>query len=229
LAAPTLHDPNFEHSVVLLGRAGGDGALGWVINGRELMSVRELLASSELLPQGREIPETASFAAPVRLGGPVAPAAGWLIYRRDDKPLPGKWRSDPRSPSPESWRPSRRSSEAKAPPPSSCCWAAPAGRPGQLEGEISAGSWLPTSVRPNLVLDATVVSAWDEAYHETVGADPAAFTSQRGKAVAKGPSNSRGHDGRRSGPLAASGLRFRSSSTSVHSGPATRAAQPRQG
>jgi hypothetical protein len=32
------------------------------------------------------------------------------------------------------------------------------------------------------VLDATVVSAWDEAYHETVGADPAAFTSQRGKA-----------------------------------------------
>ena len=42
LAAPTLHDPNFEHSVVLLGRSGDDGALGWVINGRELMSVLEL-------------------------------------------------------------------------------------------------------------------------------------------------------------------------------------------
>jgi hypothetical protein len=27
-----------------------------------------------------------------------------------------------------------------------------------------------------------VASAWDEAYHETVGADPAAFSSQRGKA-----------------------------------------------
>ena len=54
--------------------------------------------------------------------------------------------------------------------------------PGQLESEISAGSWLPTSVRANLVLDASVASAWDGAYHETVGADPAAFTSQRGKA-----------------------------------------------
>jgi putative transcriptional regulator len=54
--------------------------------------------------------------------------------------------------------------------------------PGQLESEISAGGWLPTSVRPNLVLDASATSAWDEAYHETVGADPAAFTSQRGKA-----------------------------------------------
>ena len=54
--------------------------------------------------------------------------------------------------------------------------------PGQLEGEISAGGWLPTSVRPNLVLDASVASAWDEAYHETVGADPAAFSNQRGRA-----------------------------------------------
>jgi len=54
--------------------------------------------------------------------------------------------------------------------------------PGQLEGEISAGSWLPTAVRTNLVLDSTGSSAWDEAYHETVGTDPAAFSSQRGKA-----------------------------------------------
>jgi putative transcriptional regulator len=54
--------------------------------------------------------------------------------------------------------------------------------PGQLEGEISAGSWLPTPVRPNLVLDSAGAAVWDEAYHETVGADPATFTSQRGKA-----------------------------------------------
>ena len=37
LAAPSLRDPNFMHSVVLLGRAGDEGALGWVVNGRELM------------------------------------------------------------------------------------------------------------------------------------------------------------------------------------------------
>ena len=27
---------------------------------------------------------------PVRLGGPVAPAAGWLVYRRGSNPLPGE-------------------------------------------------------------------------------------------------------------------------------------------
>ena len=62
LAAPSLHDPNFERSVVLLGRSGGDGALGWVINGRELMSVRELFTSSELVPKGVTMPRTAVFS-----------------------------------------------------------------------------------------------------------------------------------------------------------------------
>ena len=90
LAAPSLRDPNFLHSVVLLGRAGDDGALGWVVNGRELMTVRELLTSSELVPAGQQIPDTPSFAAAVRLGGPVAPAAGWLVYRRREEPLPGE-------------------------------------------------------------------------------------------------------------------------------------------
>src|SRR4051812_18861510 len=62
LAAPSLHDPNFERTVVLLGRSGGEGALGWVINGRELMSVRELLTSAELVPAGVTVPRTAVFS-----------------------------------------------------------------------------------------------------------------------------------------------------------------------
>ena len=90
LAAPSLRDPNFMHSVVLLGRAGDEGALGWVVNGRELMSVRELLTSSDLIPASRPIPDTPSFASAVRVGGPVAPAAGWLLYRRLSEPLPGE-------------------------------------------------------------------------------------------------------------------------------------------
>ena len=32
LASPSLRDPNFLHSVVLLGRSGDEGALGWVVN-----------------------------------------------------------------------------------------------------------------------------------------------------------------------------------------------------
>ncbi len=182
LAAPSLHDPNFEHSVVLLGRSGGDGALGWVINGRELMSVRELLTSSEVLPQGHTIPDTASFASPVRLGGPVAPAAGWLVYRRRSEPLSGEMAVGPEIGVTGELAAFAALVRGEGPAVFKLLLGCAGWAPGQLEGEISAGGWLPTSVRPNLVLDAPAATAWDEAYHETVGADPAAFSSQRGKA-----------------------------------------------
>ena len=182
LAAPTLHDPNFEHSVVLLGRSGGDGALGWVINGRELMSVRELLASSEALPQGHPIPDTAPFSSPVRLGGPVAPAAGWLVYRRGSDPLPGEMAVGPEIGVTGELAAFAALVRGEGPAEFKLLLGCAGWAPGQLEAEIGAGGWLPTSIRPNLVLDASAATVWDEAYHETVGADPAAFTSQRGKA-----------------------------------------------
>jgi len=43
LAAPPLADPNFDKSVVLLASHGDEGAFGWVLNGRPLMSLSELL------------------------------------------------------------------------------------------------------------------------------------------------------------------------------------------
>jgi len=183
LAAPSLHDPNFEHSVVLLGRSGGDGALGWVINGRELMSVRELLASSEMLPQGHVIPETASFSAPVRLGGPVAPAAGWLIYRRGPVALPGEMSVGSDLAVTGELASFAALVRGEGPAVFKLILGCAGWAPGQLESEISGGSWLPTAVRPNLVLEAAVATAWDQAYRETVGADPAAFSSShRGRA-----------------------------------------------
>jgi putative transcriptional regulator len=182
LAAPGLHDPNFEHSVVLLGRSGSEGALGWVVNGRELMSVRELLLSSEVLPQGQEIPESPSFVAPVRMGGPVAPAAGWLVYRRQGDPLPGEIAVGLDIGVTGELAAFTALMRGEGPKTFKLLLGCAGWAPGQLEGEISAGSWLPTAVRPNLVLDGSGSAAWDEAYHETVGADPAAFTSQRGRA-----------------------------------------------
>ena len=43
VAAPPLGDPNFDRSVVLLAAHGADGAFGWVINGRVLMTLEEML------------------------------------------------------------------------------------------------------------------------------------------------------------------------------------------
>jgi putative transcriptional regulator len=54
--------------------------------------------------------------------------------------------------------------------------------PGQLEHEIGAGAWLPASVDSALLFDMPLDEIWDEAYRRSVGAEPAAFTGERGRA-----------------------------------------------
>jgi putative transcriptional regulator len=182
LAAPSLRDPNFMHSVVLLGRSGDDGALGWVVNGRELMSVRELLTSSELIPPGTVVPDSPAFAAAVRLGGPVAPAAGWLIYRRLPEPMPGEIAVGADIGVTGEMAAFSAVMEGKGPADFRMLLGCAGWAPGQLEAEISSGSWLPAPVEAVLVMDSEAAFVWDEAYHLTVGIEPAAFSRHRGKA-----------------------------------------------
>src|ERR1043165_8011735 len=49
VAAPPLADPNFDRSVVLLAAHGPEGAFGWVITGREVMTVGELIDRAEVM------------------------------------------------------------------------------------------------------------------------------------------------------------------------------------
>jgi len=182
LAAPSLHDPNFERTVVLLGRSGDEGALGWVINGRELMTVRELLSSSDLVPEGVSVPESQGFSRLACVGGPVAPAAGWLIYRRLPEALAGEIEIGPDLA--VSGELSTFNDLLRGAGPSAfrlllgCAgWA-----PRQLENEIGAGAWLPAAVDAELVLETPLEEIWDEAYRRSVGAEPAAFTNPRGRA-----------------------------------------------
>ena len=182
LAAPSLRDPNFMHSVVLLGRSGDDGALGWVVNGRELMSVRELLTSSELIPPGTTVPDSPAFASAVRLGGPVAPAAGWLVYRRQPDPMPGEITVGADIGVTGEMAAFSALMEGKGPADFRMLLGCAGWAPGQLEAEISAGAWLPAPVEAGLVMDSQAAFVWDEAYHLTVGTEPAAFSRHRGKA-----------------------------------------------
>lgn len=170
------------HSVVLLGRAGEEGALGWVVNGRELMSVRELLTSSDLIPAAQPIPDTPSFASAVRVGGPVAPAAGWLLYRRLREPLPGEITVGADLGVTGELAAFSALLAGRGPADFRMLLGCAGWAPGQLEAEIGAGAWLPAAVAPALVMDAQAAFVWDEAYHLAVGTEPAAFSRHRGKA-----------------------------------------------
>jgi putative transcriptional regulator len=182
LAAPSLHDPNFEKTVVLLGRHDDEGALGWVINGRELATVQELLSASGLFPPDTAFPSSPLFQQPACVGGPVAPATGWLVYRRLREPLAGELRVGGEL---------AVTGEASAfssllgddrPREFRLVLGCAGWAPGQLEAEISEGSWLPASVEADLLFRPPDPSLWDEAYRRAVGGGPGMFSSKRGQA-----------------------------------------------
>ena len=65
-----LYDPNFRHTVVLVGEHNADGALGVVLNHALNITVQERLARlSDLVPPGE----------PLFQGGPVQPASAVLL------------------------------------------------------------------------------------------------------------------------------------------------------
>jgi len=173
IAAPPLGDPNFDRSVVLLAAHGPDGAFGWVINGRELMTLGELLVRAEVVETAPALP------ASVRVGGPVSPEQVWIVYRPDPRfaELEGQFQVGEGVTASAS----RKVLEAIAngtTPKSLLALVGYAGwAPSQLEQEIARGAWLPSNLEASLVFDVPSDRLWQAAY-ERAGLTPIAFTSR---------------------------------------------------
>jgi putative transcriptional regulator len=182
LAAPRLHDPNFEKTVVLLGRHDADGALGWVINGREIAPVGELLKASEVVASNLVLPDSSSFSLMARVGGPVAPATGWLVYLRSGLALPGEMEVGSDVGVSGDAAAFAALTSGAGPQEFRLVLGCAGWAPGQLEAEIGAGAWLPASLASDLVFETFGPATWEGAYHRTIGAAPAAFTSKPAKA-----------------------------------------------
>jgi len=80
IAVPSLKDPNFERTVVLICDHSKDGAFGLVIN-------RILLNSFLPLSGGLNIKEC-NLDLPVYYGGPVKPEQGYILYSSSDNYYP---------------------------------------------------------------------------------------------------------------------------------------------
>jgi putative transcriptional regulator len=173
VAAPPLGDPNFDRSVVLLAAHGPDGAFGWVLNGKPLMTLGELLVRAGIVEVAPDLP------ASVRVGGPVSPEQVWVVYRSDERfaDLEGQFEVGEGVTASAS----RKVLEAIARgvvPTSLVGLVGYAGwAPSQLENEIKRGSWLPIDLTPSLVFDVPEERLWYAAY-ERVGATPMSFTTR---------------------------------------------------
>ncbi|MEO5731195.1 MAG: YqgE/AlgH family protein [Byssovorax sp.] len=184
IASPPLGDPNFDRTVVLLAIHGDGGALGFVVNRAAPLNLGELLKIAGYGNPGAGNP------SPVYVGGPVQPSSGWIlcvdpslnaedsgVIVVDDRIRITSSRSafdalarDVEVQEPGAADPLRRTVILGY-----SGWG-----PGQLEGEIAVGSWLPVPLDEGVLFDVEMEERWEQAY-ALLGIQPAAMMSMRGR------------------------------------------------
>lgn len=168
-AAPTLLDPDFHESVVLVTNHTAEGSLGFVINRLMGLDLDEVAKELELFDDDRPLPDIQVLS-----GGPVAPETGWLIY-------------DPRELIVEDQDSTLKVSEylhittsrevfgvALSQPDLQRCllvlgysgWGE-----GQLDQEMKQGSWIGTDLGESIVFETALENRWDETIG-TLGINP---------------------------------------------------------
>jgi putative transcriptional regulator len=173
VAAPPLSDPNFERAVVLLASHGPEGAFGWIVNGREIMTLAELVVRARVTDIEPDIPGT------VRLGGPVSSDQVWLVYKVEDRfeGIEGQFTVGEHIMATASKRVLEALAEGHH-VGSVVAFAGYAGwAPMQLENEIRQGAWLPVDLDMNTVFDVPRDKVWERSFG-LMGATPMSFTSR---------------------------------------------------
>ena len=183
IASPPLGDPNFERTVVLLAMHGPRGALGFVVNRVAPLQLGEVMSLAGYGPRYAALPGA------VHVGGPVEPGSGWILYQDPSfaGPIDGVIdisRGVRISSSREVFDALARDievDESDAPAPASALvdigkkmvflgysgWG-----PGQVEGEIAQGAWLPAPFDPAVLFEVEIEKRWEAAY-ALMGVSPA--------------------------------------------------------
>lgn len=167
---PQMQDPNFSRSVVLMLEHNDEGAMGLIINRTAELTFADLARSQKL-----EVASTRSDDA-ILVGGPVEPYRGFVLHDRDDigeraPLLPGLFLSV----TTDALEPLLRDPQTTL----RFCLGYSGWGPGQLEKEISQGSWLFTEAHRDAVLVTEPEHVWEEVI-KSMGVDPAMLVTSGG-------------------------------------------------
>lgn len=176
IAAPSLKDPNFDRTLVLMCVHGDTGAMGLVVNRSTPISVQEIMEQID-------VPCAVDLTAKAMMGGPVAMDSGLLLYQCDpDEPdredeilvtrqlrlCPGKDLLE-------------QIGQGQGPEDFYMFLGHSGWGPGQLEQEISVGAWIPTELNLDLIFSTPVEQRWEEA-QRVEGLHPAQMSTFRPQA-----------------------------------------------
>jgi putative transcriptional regulator len=158
LAAPSLHDPNFRRSVVLVGAHSEEGAMGVVLNRPSAVTVGEAVPQLEAALDERE---------PVYMGGPVQPnSIVFLAEFLDPEPAGLLVLGRIGFPTPEADIEELAGATARR-----RVFAGYAGwSGGQLDAELDHGDWIAHPARPDDVFTEDPEELWSEVLTRKGGA-----------------------------------------------------------
>ena len=153
VAAPSLRDPNFRQSVVLLCEHGPEGALGVVVNRPTAMSI------SEALPQ---VPIIEGEGHVLYAGGPVQTNQVMLLYRGEQLPENSHHVFDGVCLGGDIGVVERILTGAGTKESFRAYLGYSGWGPGQLESEMKTGSWITLPADPTLVFEKDPVRVWGD-------------------------------------------------------------------
>jgi putative transcriptional regulator len=165
LATPTLTDPNFSRTVVLLFHHDEKGSMGLIVNRPSERRLGEVLAAAGLKSGDPAVPGLA-----VCQGGPVVTESGWVVFEG----------TDPRGQSfdlGDGMRVTgsldvfkdllkRRAARRMLFALGYAGWG-----PGQLDMEMEAGAWIPVGIDRSLLFEAPFDERWRRGF-QAMGIDP---------------------------------------------------------
>jgi putative transcriptional regulator len=157
IAAPTIGDPRFAHTVILLVRHDQEGAFGIVIN----RPVGERSIAALLEATGHDDVDVAGIVR-VFAGGPVQPELGFVVhsaeYRRAETVD-----VDGRVAMTASRQVLLDIGHNEGPEKRLFALGYAGWGPGQLEGELARHNWFTTPEEPKLVFDDDREKLWEDA------------------------------------------------------------------
>jgi putative transcriptional regulator len=157
IAAPTIGDPRFYHTVILMLRDDKDGALGIVIN----RPVGEHSIAGLLKATGQ--PSTGiEGSLRVFAGGPVEPQLGFVVHTADYR-RPETLAVDGRVAMTASPQILEDIGHHHGPKESLFAFGYTGWGPGQLAAEMARHDWFTTPEEPKLIFDDDRAGLWNEA------------------------------------------------------------------
>ena len=160
VATPSMGDPRFARTVILMVRHDKDGALGIVIN--RPIGEHPLAEILEML--GQKEPKVAGTMR-ILSGGPVQPEVGFVIHSADYHG-PGTIDINAHVAATSSRDVLLDIGNGKGPSKSLVAFGYAGWAPGQLERELEIGGWATAPADPALIFDEDRDKVWDSAYSQ---------------------------------------------------------------